>query len=143
MFFKKPLFLEIFLLAIVIAVMHFGALVFFLYWTTEWFDVIMHFLGGMLMGLGALFIFYTSGFIKLPTDNRLLVFVITLSFVLVIGLAWELWEIFVGFTDVLEDQADTILDVIMDTLGALAAIWYFRAKLARRALVAGDSTIQS
>ncbi len=129
MFFKKPLFAEVALLAIAVAFLDRVCRFLLLYWTTEWADIGMHFLGGLFIGIVALFVFFTSGYIALPKENMLLVFVVTIASVLVIGLAWELWEIFMGLTNVLRDQADTILDIIMDTLGGLAAIGYVRQRL--------------
>ena len=45
---------------------------------------------------------------------------------MVVGLGWELWEIFVGFTNTLNDLGDTIIDIIMDFLGSVFAIYYSR-----------------
>ncbi len=73
------------------------------------------------MGLIALFAFFTSGKIHLPQTNRVVIFSITVSFVLIIGLFWELWELFAGLSSVLNDLGDTILDLVMDTVGAIVA----------------------
>ena len=88
----------------------------------------MHFLGGLIIGLISIFIFYTSGLVNLKKENTLIVFITTIGFVLIVGMGWELWEIFVGFTSILKDQTDTIIDLIMDTVGALASIFYFKNK---------------
>lgn len=122
--YTKPLFKEITVLAVMVAGLHLLALKLFLYWTTNWFDIPMHFLGGLLIGLIMVFVCYVSGYFNFPTTHRGSVFVVVLGGVLVVGLIWELWEIFVGFTDVIEDQADTILDLIMDILGGCAALAY-------------------
>lgn len=120
----KPLLKDIFVLAIVVACMHYAALELYLYWTTDWFDILMHFLGGFLIGLLAVFLFYTSGYVQFPKDHVGSAFAIVLSSVLVVGLGWELWELFLGWTDVLADRGDTILDVIMDTFGGVCAFLY-------------------
>lgn len=52
-----------------------------------------------------------------------------ISFVLIVGLAWELWEIFVGFTDIIDDRIDTIVDLIMDFIGGYLAFIYARKLL--------------
>jgi len=121
---KKPLLKEIFILATVVALLHVAALELYLYWTVDWFDIVMHFLGGALIGLLAIFAFYISGYINFPKDHKGSVFAITLSAVLVVGLGWELWELFLGWTDVLADRGDTILDLIMDTIGGVVAFLY-------------------
>ena len=124
MIFKKPLLIEIFALAIIVAFFHYLALTFYLYWTVEWFDILMHFLGGALVALLSMFIFYTSGYLNFPKEHFLSVFAMILGSVLLVGLVWELWELFVGFTDVLVDQGDTILDLIMDIIGGIVAFSY-------------------
>jgi hypothetical protein len=127
--YTKPLFKEITVLTIMVAGLHLLALKLFLYWTTNWFDIPMHFLGGLLIGLIMVFVCYVSGYFNFPTTHQGSVFAVVLGGVLVVGLAWELWEIFVGLTDVIADQADTILDVIMDMLGGLVALGYAKSLL--------------
>jgi len=121
MIYRKKLFKEIALLSIIIAVAHYYATINSLYWLIDWFDIPMHFLGGLLMGFIALFIFFTSEKIHFPSDNRVVIFCITLGFVLIVGLVWELWEIFAGLTNIINDLGDTIFDLIMDTAGAIVA----------------------
>lgn len=163
MFFKRPLLKEIFILSIIIAFLHKVALTFYFYWTISWFDIVMHFLGGLLMGLIALFIFITLKFIYISNNisdnnsssdsnnnfnhnneaylfrNKLNAFIITFGFVLIIGLAWELWELFSGLTNALEDKVDTIIDLIIDMIGAGVALWYFFIK---KSLINKTSDIQ-
>lgn len=120
---KKALFIEIFLLSITVAVLHYFATIFSLYWSVDWFDIMMHFLGGLLIGLISLWVFFTSEKIKYPR-TKFAIFSVTIGLVLIVGLGWELWEIFVGFTDVFSDKSDTMMDLVMDTIGAVAAYIY-------------------
>lgn len=129
MILKKPLLIEIFIASAAVAVLHKIALTLFLYWTTPWFDILMHFLGGFTIGLIAGFAFFISGFVKIPRDHLLNAFIIIIGTVLIVGLVWELWEVFVGFTDVLNDEVDTIMDVVMDLIGASVAFLYIKKKL--------------
>jgi uncharacterized membrane-anchored protein len=122
--FKKPLLKELFFTSLLVLILHVIALKFFLYWSTDWFDILMHLLGGVVIGLLAMFLFYTSGYMKFPKDHLGSIFAMTIGAVLLVGLTWELWEIFVGFTDVLDDQADTMLDLVMDTIGGFVAFGY-------------------
>lgn len=128
MIFKKPLIFEILILSIIVATLHKIALSLYLYWTTDWFDLLMHTLGGLLIGLIGIYLFYRSGIFHFSGDKIWSIFFVTVFFVLVVGLSWELWEIFVGFTNVLNDQTDTIIDVLMDTLGAIISVVYFYKK---------------
>lgn len=125
----KPLFKEIFALAVIVATLHMLALKLYLYWTTDWFDIPMHFLGGLLVGLVVIFICYVSGYVRMPTMHRGVMIAVILGGVLLVGVAWEVWEIFVGFTDMATDQVDTILDLIMDTIGGIVAIVYTKSLL--------------
>lgn len=129
MIYRRPLFWEIFSLSIIISFLHYSALVLFLYWTVSWFDSMMHFLGGLLIGLIISFIFYIYEWEAFPKNNKVQVLIITLGGVLVIGLTWELWELFVGFTDIVKDQTDTLLDIIMDLIGGGMAFLYAKKYL--------------
>ncbi len=128
---NKKLIFEVFAVALLVAGLHKLALSYSLYWAIEWFDIPMHFLGGFLIGILALFVFFSSGWISFTKNIRdwQMILFITVSSVLIVGLAWELWELFVGFTDLIADRADTILDLIMDTTGAVAAFYYGKGKI--------------
>jgi len=129
MFFQKPFFKEFFCLSVLIAVLHYAALHLFLYWTVGWFDILMHFLGGFLVAIFTIFILYSYGNFEELKKHKIFLFSLIIGATLVVGLTWELWEIFVGFTNTLKDLNDTIIDVIMDTIGGLSAIYYSRKTL--------------
>ncbi|HMP67511.1 MAG TPA: hypothetical protein PKA60_02070 [Candidatus Paceibacterota bacterium] len=129
MIYKKPLFKEVFILSLTVAVLHYFATIHSLYWSIGWYDIMMHFLGGLLIGLIAFLFFFTSDKIHYPKDNKIVIFVTVIGVVLVVGLFWELWEIFVGFTDTVNDAGDTALDLIMDVIGAIFAYYYGLSRL--------------
>ena len=123
---------ELIFCSIAVLFFHVMALEYYLYWNIDWFDIFMHFLGGATMGFLALYSFFTSGYIPKIVEqknNLVIVFCLVILFTLVVGLTWELWELFVGFSDILEDKGDAILDLIMDTLGAIAVFFYAKNKL--------------
>jgi hypothetical protein len=124
MVFSKPLLKEVFGLALAVAVLHYVAISLYLYWTTGWFDIMMHFLGGTVIGLIAAFVLYTSGYFHFPREHQGAVFATILGAVLVVGLGWELWELFLGWTDILADRRDTMIDIAMDVLGGMVAYQY-------------------
>jgi hypothetical protein len=129
--FQKKFLKELFISSILVLFLHCSALKYSLYWTIDWFDIPMHFLGGATMAFLALFIFFTSGYFRKTVEiknNKIAVFLIVVLFTLVVGLVWELWEIFVGFSDVLTDKTDTIIDLIMDTIGAFSVFYYSKNK---------------
>jgi len=127
MIIHKPLFKEIVILAVVVAFLHKMALSFHLYWSVWWFDILLHFLGGVTIGVIALFVFFTSGYIKYPSRHQIVVLSIVLGSVFIVGLVWELWELFAGFSNVIEDCGDTITDLVVDLIGAVTAYFYGRS----------------
>lgn len=129
MIYKRPLFWEIFSLSIITSFLHYSALVLSLYYTVSWFDIMMHFIGGALIGLIFILIFYIYEWKPFQKNNKATVFIVTLGGVLIVGLAWELWELFVGFTDITTDLPDTLLDIIMDLLGGSMAFLYAKKYL--------------
>lgn len=86
---------------------------FFLYWKWWWFDVLMHFLGGVFVA--ALFIWAYTFFLK---NNPKPVF--SLLAVFVVGVTWEIFELTTGLMDPsLEGYTfDTITDIVLDMLGS-------------------------
>ncbi len=126
--FKRPLLKEIFFLSIIIAVLHYAALTLFFYWTVSWFDIFMHLLGGFIIGLIAVFILLNNFRMGILEDKKVTL-ILVLSFVIIIGLGWELWELFFGFTNILEDRVDTLIDVTMDFIGGYFAFLYSKKYL--------------
>lgn len=104
-----------------LAYLHVRALQESWYWSFSWFDILMHFLGGVCV---ALLIAYILILIrgKLVYDEFIqTAFVIGGTFV--VGLFWEAFEhIFNVVFDPLQ-SVDTVIDLLMDTLGALVVNW--------------------
>lgn len=108
---------------------HLVALKLSIYWTVEGYDSLMHAFGGFI---GALMVIYTLQKIgispqSLPKKIILLLFV--MISVIAVGSIWELWEVFVGFTDPFTDVLDTISDLVMDTIGSIIGFIYYDKKL--------------
>lgn len=101
----------------VLAYLHIRALEESWYWVFSWFDILMHFLGGVCV---ALLIAYVLLIVrgKFVYDEFLqTAFLIGGTFV--VGLLWEAFEhIFNVVFDPLQ-SVDTVVDLFMDTLGAL------------------------
>ncbi len=88
----------------------------------------MHLLGGFIIGLIAVFILLNNFRIGILEDKKVTL-ILVLSFVIIIGLGWELWELFFGFTNILEDRVDTLIDVTMDFIGGYFAFLYSKKYL--------------
>lgn len=100
------------------AVVHYFALEFYLYWTYLWFDIPMHFLGGVTIALGV----HTPLFRKyVPVPP--LSFVATCLFVLLVGVAWEVFEWYAGLVDSVRYIEDTALDIVMDLAGGVLGFY--------------------
>lgn len=115
-------------LVCVIATLHFLAINYYLYWMFWWYDIIVHFLGGVFVGLLALWLRYFSGYLgahAVPALSQVLLFV-GVS-VLVIGVGWEVFEWVTGETFRAEGYwQDTIVDVVLDLLGGFVATGFFQ-----------------
>lgn len=113
-------------LLIVIGALHQLATTLYFYWTIHEFDSFMHFLGGAWIALFTLWLYFFSGIFE-PTSRRGLNFLlVSLLSLIIIGVFWEAFELFFGITSTATREyiPDTVLDLIMDTLGALVACMY-------------------
>ena len=80
----------------------------------------MHFLGGVFVGLSMLWFFFESGYVSLERCIRNVILISVTSIVFV-GVSWEVFEVLAGMP--IEDNfvLDTAIDLIMDMLGAFIA----------------------
>ncbi|MBX4210769.1 hypothetical protein KW783_02230 [Candidatus Parcubacteria bacterium] len=125
---KARILVPLILLSVAIGVLHTTAITYFLYWKFWWFDMLVHFLAGMWVGILVIMIAYIFGLFSRdvrPTGKRL--FVVTLFSALMIGLVWEFFELNVGLTFLTMKGyvPDTLTDVWFDCLGALCSAFYF------------------
>jgi hypothetical protein len=114
---RLGLLLLIFILAVGVATLDRTGHFLSLYWSLWWFDILMHFLGGLLIGLASawayVFVFKkgTRGLIRA-----------TLLSVLIVGIFWELYEVYIGIQVTHEPYVwDTSVDIILDLIGAYLA----------------------
>jgi len=124
MLLKQPLFRFIFGLIALIAILHILAIEFYLYWTLWWFDVLIHFLGGLWIGLSVLWFVFLSGYVtrfQLQYTNAL---ILTLLSIIIVAVGWEVFEFFVESPLEENYMFDTITDLIMGTFGALSGYAY-------------------
>ena len=105
-----------------LAILHFMAISFYFYWILEWFDTAMHFLGGFTGGLIAIwFLFDSKLFYKYMPGVAGAIFGALVA-ILIVGIAWEIFEYVNGLTQSTEKYAiDTTYDLIADVCGAILA----------------------
>lgn len=121
--------LVIFTLVAVLGVLQQLAFAYYLYWRFSWYDILMHFLGGVVVGAAYLWVarYELSPFLK-KYERFLYVF----AFSLFVGVLWEIFEYYVGidreFTYAVR-RIDTVIDLIMDVSGGtLSYIVFSRFK---------------
>jgi hypothetical protein len=99
------------------------------YWTVWWYDVMMHFLGGLWTLLFGLWVFGAS-----VRTSRLITVRNMLIFALAVGLLWEVHEIILGFAsfDHPEYWTDTPQDLVLDMLGAIFGVLIYKKSITNR-----------
>lgn len=116
---KKLLFRIVFLMLFMFAVDRL-AHSFFWYYTIWWFDMPMHFLGGVWVSLFFVYIFFKEeSFAKLALKVMLSLFCI--------GILWEVFE-FATNNVIGRDPfnaLDTVSDIFFDLAGGFFALFYF------------------
>ncbi|HEY4511413.1 MAG TPA: hypothetical protein VJH55_01085 [Candidatus Paceibacterota bacterium] len=115
-------------LVVLIAVLHYAAIVFYLYWAYWWFDIMMHVLGGMAVGLLLYWFLYRSAIVSIP---RLPSWGVVLVGTIVVGVGWEIFEYVIHLTYTNKESYvfDTSVDLLMDVVGAYGAYVATRLKL--------------
>lgn len=99
----------------VFALVHIFAIATFTYWKVWWFDSVMHFWGGILLGLGVHALCTFSRIHIKPTLP-----VVLAVLVLATG-SWEVFEWYAGLWDADTYVVDTTKDVILGFSGGLLA----------------------
>lgn len=112
------------LLVFFIFVANFLANKFHWYYSIWYFDMIMHFIGGFWAGLLVLYFLGTEDFS--PQALSKIFFL-----VLVIGIGWEVFELFVDKTITSKpfNLFDTSSDLLFDLSGAMMALFYYLKKV--------------
>jgi predicted dehydrogenase len=103
------------ILATIFAVVHYFAVLASLYWYHWWFDIFMHFWGGLLIGLGVHALCTLQSVSLKPTLILVLVTLATATGV------WEIFEWFAGLWDPETYIYDTAQDVLLGFGGGLLA----------------------
>ena len=118
------------ILIVFIAIANWFANIFYLYWLIWWFDLVMHFLGGLWVGASGLLIFSSikkKRGSQAPVDMKL-AFTVALACAIVIGGGWEVFEFSLDRLLIAELQsgiADTASDLLMDFIGSIAGAYFF------------------
>jgi len=112
-------------LLFLIFILYFLELKFYLSWTVWWYDILLHFLGGSVVGMAVLLIF--ERFFDMEITGVFKTVLIGIVGAFVIGVLWEILELrlnLTSFSDGVVYITDTISDLILDMTGAFFGIFY-------------------
>ena len=122
---QKKLFSIILLILIyVIFSLDLAANQYFLYWRFWWFDIVMHFLGGLWIVLLSYYIFYLSGYFKKFNLKGKTILILSFFVLFLVGVFWELFEYLVGAVPETGYALDTCSDLAMNIVGG-GIIYFF------------------
>jgi hypothetical protein len=107
----------IFILSAVIAALHISAIHFFFYWLYWWLDTVVHFWGGLLIALMALWVCERFRHSCGAVCGRSRHAYVAVFSAFVFGVAWEIFEIWAGIPLYDDYVYDTALDLVMDVVG--------------------------
>ena len=106
-----------------IVLLHTAAIYFHWYWEVSWFDIFMHLISGIWVGVVGILLFAQDTSLR----NA---FCIALLSALAVGLLWELYEYATGMTFTLSSYPiDTSTDLLMDLVGAAGGFISMRKHL--------------
>ncbi|HBD24610.1 MAG: hypothetical protein A2566_02715 [Candidatus Zambryskibacteria bacterium RIFOXYD1_FULL_40_13] len=112
-------------LFLLIAILYLFELKFYLAWSIWWYDMVLHFLSGILVGIVTTLIFHKFFYKK--DDEFLKIFVSAMVSIVFVGIAWEIYELYfemTSFSDGMNYYIDTSSDLFLDIVGALFGVWY-------------------
>jgi len=121
---KRKLFNRQALLVAFIALVNYGAIKFHWYYSLWWFDMPMHFLGGMWVAM--LIVWYLA-------DHRFSIDSVGRAILgaFIVGLSWEVFELLLNeqFVQNAYDLSDTLSDIFFDLSGAFTAVFYVALRI--------------
>ncbi len=109
----------IFILSTLLVMLHNAALEGSWYWKFPWFDLVMHFLGGLVFGCISVWIL-----LRFFSEKHAFTYLVwwLCGIVFVVGISWEVFEYLADVAFAEHYLLDTVSDMIMDLLGGLAAL---------------------
>ncbi len=121
---RQKLFNRLALLVVMIALVNFAAIKFHWYSSLWWFDMPMHFIGGVWVGMFFSWYLFQNDF-SLSAIGRVILGVF------IVGMAWEVFELVVNeqFARDVYDLQDTISDLFFDVSGGFAAVFYVMLRI--------------
>jgi hypothetical protein len=126
---KRKLIKEALILVLMIGVINVVASYFHWYWSIWWFDMPVHFMGGVFVAMLTIYILYKRIGVSMASKQNLKVLLIILAGTFVFGFLWEIFEFFVqgGLNGNLANVTDSVSDMCFDLAGGIfASIMYIQ-----------------
>jgi len=124
---RSAYFAVIVFLLVAVGVTNYFAYQFFWYWRFWWFDIVMHTLGGFIVGSATLWWFYLRKPISVQIELWKPAFFRAFAAISVIGAGWELFEFgkvrFIFLP--IHDAGNTASDLFFDGVGCALAVILF------------------
>ena len=121
---KKPLFKQTFFLLVIIGASDFFANTLYLYWTVWWYDMLMHFISGVCVGMATVLVIQYFSHEEIGFKELIKIGIIS-SFV--VGILWEFFELYFEATTLADGviyYRDTSSDLILDVCGGILGVIY-------------------
>lgn len=129
---KKSFPKKLLIFILVILLLQVIASYFYWYWRIWWFDMLMHFAGGLWVGLSILWLYFLSGrIVMFPQNKTISPIVVGVVAVLCVAILWEVFEYLVQVLfpqGTPYDILDTLSDIFFGFLGGTAASFVFLKK---------------
>lgn len=116
---KKSFSIILLVLIYIIFALDLAANQYFLYWKLWWFDMVLHFLGGLWIALVSYYILFFSGYKRKfkKVKEKYSITILILVLVIGVGVLWEVFEYVMGAVPKTGHILDTCLDLLMDIIG--------------------------
>lgn len=130
-----------FVLLALVGGLHYIASTRHLYWYIYEFDSVVHFLGGLAIAKFFLWLYFFSGGFNPPKRSLAKFFLVAIIGTMLMSVFWEIFELFLGEAEVQQAEYayDTMMDFVMDLLGAVVACFYGYIKEYNRQMVIKNS----
>lgn len=99
--------------SIILMMLHIGALKFYWYWLYWWFDILTHFIGGIVAALVILYLYQFNLSTKLFL-NRKKIFLLSVMGAIIVAVLWEIFEVVIRSTG--PSEMDYLVDTTTDIL---------------------------
>jgi len=113
---------------LIIVVLQAAAFSYSLYYLYPWYDIMMHFLGGIFVALLLVWFVFYSRYLHVIKKTWKNVILVALFGTLLVGIGWEVFEYLLDIIPEEGYREDTTIDLIMDLLGALVVTPFLYTK---------------